>query len=76
MSSAPPGYGTFRHYTDDSSMASSEVETTDRALPEWVGQFLVVFIFLCLIYGFWKFVNSPDMPNGEWPGNGRLGPST
>jgi hypothetical protein len=78
---APPGYGTFRPfrpYTDESSIASSEVESTDRALPEWFGQLLVVFIFLCLIYGFYEFITSPDdsTPNYEWPGNGRWHPPT
>jgi hypothetical protein len=57
---APPGYGTFRPYADESSIASSEVESTDRALPEWFGQALVVFVFLCLIYGFYEFITAPD----------------
>jgi hypothetical protein len=71
ISGAPPGYGTFGHYTEDSSIASSEVEPTDRALPEWLGQLLVVLIFLCLIYGFWQFVHGDDLPDGGWP---RFGP--
>ncbi|CAE7210179.1 hypothetical protein CFE70_009272 [Pyrenophora teres f. teres 0-1] len=67
---APPGYGTFRPYTEESSIASSEVESSDRALPEWVGQGLVVFIFISIIYGFWRFINAPDdlSPIGVWPG--------
>ncbi|KAF7681566.1 hypothetical protein GT037_000542 [Alternaria burnsii] len=60
MTGAPPGYGTFRPYSEESSIASSEVESTHRALPEWFGQALVVFIFICLIYGFWEFINTPD----------------
>ncbi|KAH6872420.1 hypothetical protein BKA58DRAFT_400660 [Alternaria rosae] len=72
---APPGYGTFRPYTDESSIASSEVESTHRALPEWFGQALVVFVFLCLIYGFWEFINAPDVPPDPWPGHGRFRPS-
>ncbi|KAG9192464.1 hypothetical protein G6011_11198 [Alternaria panax] len=74
MTGAPPGYGTFRPYSDGSSVASSQVESTHRALPEWVGQALVVFVFVCLIYGFWEFINTPDAPS-EWPGNGRFRPS-
>jgi hypothetical protein len=65
----PPGYGTFRPYADESSVASSEVESTGRALPEWFGQLLVVFVFLCLIYGFYEFITTPDdTPNYYWPG--------
>jgi hypothetical protein len=60
---APPGYGTFTPYTDDSSIISSEADNTDRALPEWVGQALVVFIFLSIVYGFWAFINAPDQPS-------------
>ncbi|KAH6859981.1 hypothetical protein CC77DRAFT_1091473 [Alternaria alternata] len=74
MTGAPPGYGTFRPYSEESSIASSEVESTHRALPEWFGQALVVFIFICLIYGFWEFINTPDVPS-EWPGNGHFRPS-
>ncbi|KAF1946411.1 hypothetical protein EJ02DRAFT_418523 [Clathrospora elynae] len=66
---APPGYGTFRPYADGSSTASSEVETTDRSLPECVGQVLVVFIFVSLMYGFWKAINVPDeSPVTSWLG--------
>jgi len=67
---APPGYGTFPLYTEESSIASSEVESSDRALPEWVGQSLVVFVFISIIYGFWKFINTPDdlSPIDGWPG--------
>ncbi|EOA89676.1 uncharacterized protein SETTUDRAFT_45818 [Exserohilum turcica Et28A] len=74
VSGAPPDYGTFRQYAE-SSVASSEVESSDRSLPEWLGQIIVVSVFICLIYGFWKFIDSPDLPSGRWPGNGRLGPS-
>ncbi|KAL1800110.1 hypothetical protein ACET3X_000452 [Alternaria dauci] len=73
MTGAPPGYGTFRPYTDESSIASSEVEPTQRALPEWLGQVLVVLVFICIIYGFCHFINTPDVPS-EWPGNGRFIP--
>ncbi|EUC30541.1 hypothetical protein COCCADRAFT_103674 [Bipolaris zeicola 26-R-13] len=66
-SGAPPDYGTFSHFLEESSIASSDMDPTDRALPEWLGQLLVVFVFLCLIYGFWRFVHSDDMPDGEWP---------
>ncbi|KAF1839796.1 hypothetical protein BDW02DRAFT_593662 [Decorospora gaudefroyi] len=77
-SAAPPSYGTFRPYTDESSIASSEVEPTDRALPEWFGQALVVFIFLCIIYGFWEFINAADElpPEPPWPGHASWRPPT
>ncbi|USP73340.1 hypothetical protein yc1106_00614 [Curvularia clavata] len=67
ISGAPPGYGTFTHFPEDSSIASSEVDSSDRALPEWLGQLLVVLIFLGLIYGFWRFVHDDDMPDDGWP---------
>jgi len=59
---APPDYGAFRAYTepDESSLASSEVESTGRTLPEWVGQALVVVMFVSIIYGFWTVINAPD----------------
>src|SRR4051812_3688155 len=50
----PPNYGTPRAYpeAEDSSMLSSDIEETTRALPEWVGQGLVVLCFLGILYGF------------------------
>ncbi|PSN62363.1 hypothetical protein BS50DRAFT_638011 [Corynespora cassiicola Philippines] len=59
----PPDYGTYRAYPepDQSSVASSDIEQSDRSLPEWVGQILVVFVFVAIIYGFWKLVNDPDI---------------
>lgn len=58
----PTDYGTQRAYPsrDTSSVASSDIERTTRSLPEWVGQALVVFCFVGIIYGFWKLVNDPD----------------
>lgn len=63
----PPDYGAFRAYSDASSLASSEVEATDRSLPEWVGQSLVVFVFVAIIYGFYKVINAPDSLD-DFPG--------
>ncbi|KAF2679096.1 hypothetical protein K458DRAFT_408357 [Lentithecium fluviatile CBS 122367] len=65
----PPDYGTYRAYPepDESSIASSEIETTDRSLPEWVGQLLVVGVFVGIIYGFWKMVNDPPDGFGSLP---------
>ncbi|KAF2122139.1 hypothetical protein BDV96DRAFT_640202 [Lophiotrema nucula] len=58
----PPNYGTYRAYTepDESSVSSSDIESTSRSLPEWVGQALVVLSFLFIIYCFWKLVNDTD----------------
>ncbi|KAF2470277.1 uncharacterized protein BDR25DRAFT_33219 [Lindgomyces ingoldianus] len=57
----PPNYGTYQAYPepDASSSASSDIEETTRALPEWVGQALVVLVFLGILYGFWRLVNDP-----------------
>ncbi|KAF2242183.1 hypothetical protein BU26DRAFT_571411 [Trematosphaeria pertusa] len=65
----PPNYGTDQAYAEpaESSVASSEIESTDRSLPEWVGQALVVIVFIGIIYGFWKLVNDPDGLDG-FPG--------
>ncbi|KAF1843992.1 uncharacterized protein K460DRAFT_317036 [Cucurbitaria berberidis CBS 394.84] len=63
----PPDYGAFRTYHDESSIASSEVEATDRSLPEWVGQALVVFVFVTIIYGFYRIINTPDSMD-DFPG--------
>ncbi|CAO2656400.1 Nn.00g052030.m01.CDS01 [Neocucurbitaria sp. VM-36] len=65
----PPDYGAFRAYAepDESSIASSEVEATDRSLPEWVGQALVVFVFVTIIYGFYRIINAPDSMD-DFPG--------
>ncbi|KAH7401419.1 hypothetical protein BKA66DRAFT_565059 [Pyrenochaeta sp. MPI-SDFR-AT-0127] len=63
----PPDYGAFRAYSDASSMASSEVEATDRSLPEWVGQALVVFVFVVIIYGFYRVISVPDSMD-DFPG--------
>ncbi|KAH7085907.1 hypothetical protein BKA63DRAFT_560533 [Paraphoma chrysanthemicola] len=71
LAGPPPNYGAFRAYVDpdESSIASSEVESADRSLPEWVGQALVVFLFVSIMYGFWKVINAPDsldsFPGGD-----------
>jgi hypothetical protein len=65
LAGAPPGYGTT--FPDQSSIASSEVEDSDTTLPEWLGQALVVLIFVSIIYGFLRIVNAPDRPDG-FPG--------
>ncbi|KAH8724669.1 hypothetical protein GQ44DRAFT_772999 [Phaeosphaeriaceae sp. PMI808] len=62
---APPDYGAFRAYPepDHSSIASSQVgysDRSDRTCSEWVGQALVVFVFVTIIYAFWKLINAPD----------------
>jgi len=69
LAGPPPNYGAFRAYgdADESSIASSEVESADRTLPEWVGQALVVFVFVSIMYGFWKIINAPDNLN-SFPG--------
>lgn len=42
-------------------MVSSDAEEDVQSLPEWVGQALVVIVFLSIIYGFWEFVvHGPD----------------
>ncbi|KAF2704206.1 hypothetical protein K504DRAFT_462779 [Pleomassaria siparia CBS 279.74] len=59
----PPDYGTaYRAYPepDASSVASSDIERSNRSLPEWVGQALVVFCFVAIIYGFFSLVNDTD----------------
>jgi hypothetical protein len=55
-------YGTNRAYPDleAATEASSDIEETTRSLPEWVGQALVVIVFLSIIYGFWEFVHDID----------------
>ena len=62
LAGPPPDYGAFRAYddADESSIASSEAETRDRSLPEWLGQALVVFMFVCIMYGFWRLITAPD----------------
>jgi hypothetical protein len=68
--SGPPvySYGTYRAYPEPEyhSEASSDIEETTRSLPEWVGQALVVFAFLAIIYGFWEFVHDADLD--DFPG--------
>lgn len=66
----PPDYGTaYRAYPepDTSSTASSDIERTNRSLPEWVGQALVVFCFVAIIYGFFSLANDVSDPEG-FPG--------
>lgn len=63
-------YGTQGGFPDleAGSYASSDVEESSRSLPEWVGQALVVFIFLSIIYGFWEYViHSDSDPLDGWP---------
>ncbi|KAL5121072.1 hypothetical protein ACEQ8H_000923 [Pleosporales sp. CAS-2024a] len=62
LAGAPPGYGTT--FPDQSSIASSELEDSDRLLPEWIGQALVVLVFVSITYGFWRIINAPDPPDG------------
>jgi hypothetical protein len=62
LAGAPPGYGTT--FPDQSSIASSELEDAETTLPEWVGQALVVLVFVAITYGFWRIINAPDSPNG------------
>jgi hypothetical protein len=62
LAGAPPGYGTT--FPDQSSIASSELEDTDRSLPEWIGQALVVFVFVSITYGFWRIINAPERSDG------------
>ncbi|KAF2751671.1 hypothetical protein M011DRAFT_472999 [Sporormia fimetaria CBS 119925] len=59
----PLDYGTHRAYPDleTGSLGSSDIEESSRTLPEWVGQALVVFVFLAIIYGFWEFVHDTDL---------------
>jgi hypothetical protein len=68
MAGPPPNYGTVRAYPelepDASSTASSDIEETTRSLPEWVGQALVVLVFLAILYGFFRLVNDTDGFNG------------
>ncbi|ORX98612.1 hypothetical protein BCR34DRAFT_606885 [Clohesyomyces aquaticus] len=64
----PPNYGTYRAYPepdpDPSSTASSDIEETTRSLPEWVGQAMVVLVFLAILYGFFRLVNDTDGLSG------------
>lgn len=62
-------YGTYRAFPDleAQSDTSSDIEESSRSLPEWVGQALVVFVFLSIIYGFWEFVHSDSDFDG-FPG--------
>jgi hypothetical protein len=62
---APPGYGTT--FPDQSSIASSDLDESDRSLPEWIGQALVVCVFVSITYGFWRIINAPNKSNG-FPG--------
>jgi hypothetical protein len=62
LAGAPPGYGTT--FPDQSSIASSEVEDTETTLAEWIGQALVVGIFIGIVYGFWRVINTPDRRDG------------
>ncbi|KAF2277545.1 uncharacterized protein EI97DRAFT_457548 [Westerdykella ornata] len=59
------GYGTYQAYEDleANSVASSNIEESTRSLPEWVGQALVVIVFLAIIYMFWEFVHDADLDN-------------
>jgi hypothetical protein len=63
LAGAPPGYGTT--FPDQSSIATSELEDAETSFPEWVGQALVVFVFIAITYGFWCIINTPDRPGGS-----------
>lgn len=67
----PPGYGTHTAYSEhdpdleESSVASSDIERSDASLSESIGQVLGMLIFFSIMYGFWRFINTPaDPPNG------------
>ncbi|OAL46205.1 hypothetical protein IQ07DRAFT_603583 [Pyrenochaeta sp. DS3sAY3a] len=60
----PPDYGAFDRF---SSQASSEIQETERSLPESAGQMIVVFVFVAIIYAFYRVINAPDDLNG-FPG--------
>ncbi|KAF1362327.1 hypothetical protein EJ07DRAFT_174704 [Lizonia empirigonia] len=64
----PPDYGAFRAYQDpeESSEASSEVDTADHSLEERLGQVFGVLVFLAIMYMFWSIINQPD--SGFLPG--------
>ncbi|KAF2129877.1 hypothetical protein P153DRAFT_356554 [Dothidotthia symphoricarpi CBS 119687] len=70
----PPDYGTYRAYSDpdpdleESSVASSDTGRNDGSLPVWVGQALVVLVFVSIMYGFWRFITAPDDLHNGWPG--------
>ncbi|KAF1950270.1 hypothetical protein CC80DRAFT_242781 [Byssothecium circinans] len=61
----PPDYGAYRAYPEpdeESSMASSEIDVTERSFPEWFGQIVVVCMFVAICYGFWKLaMDFPDL---------------
>lgn len=52
-------YGTWQE-RDDSSVASTELESSDDpGLAEYVGNFVVLSFFAVVIYYFWHMLNNP-----------------
>lgn len=64
----PPDYGAFRAYgdPDGSSVASSEVEPAERSLAEYLGQAMVVAVFVGIIYLFWTVIDGSDVEQPPW----------
>ncbi|KAF1920433.1 hypothetical protein BDU57DRAFT_534211 [Ampelomyces quisqualis] len=62
---APPGYGTT--FPDQSSVVDSELDESDRSIPEGLGQVVVIIVLLSITYAFWRIISAPDRPDG-FPG--------
>ncbi|KAK7192908.1 hypothetical protein DPSP01_005117 [Paraphaeosphaeria sporulosa] len=62
-------YGTWQE-RDDSSAASTDIETSESGLHEWVGRVVIIILFVAIIYGFWSLFESPPDGFNHFPGYG------